>query len=134
MSAPTIGLDIAKAHINVASHPDGRSWQVPNTEEGITALTEDLVRLAPRVVVLEATGGYEQAAAASLAAAGLRVAVVNPRQTHAFARAIGQLAKTDRLDALTLAQFASAVRVAIRPLPDAATRGSCRHSWHDAAK
>jgi transposase len=121
MTVPTIGLDIAKAHIDVASHPDGRTWQVPNTEEGIAALTTELVRLAPSAVVLEATGGYEQAAAASLAAAGLRVAVINPRQTHAFARAIGQLAKTDRLDALTLAQFAAAVRPTIRPLPDAAT-------------
>ena len=92
------------------------------SKEEVAALVERLVALAPALIVLEATGGLEVRLAAALAAAGLPVAVVNPRQVRAFARATGRLAKTDRLDAEAIAHFAEAVRPPIRPLPDEATR------------
>jgi transposase len=85
-------------------------------------LAKRLVSLAPELVVLEATGGFEIAVAAALAGAGLRLAVVNPRQIRAFARAIGRLAKTDRLDAEVMALFAERVRPQARTLPDAQVR------------
>jgi transposase len=122
MTSPCIGLDIAKDHIDVGCWPERRSWQVPNSSAGITQLAEELAALDPACLVLEASGGYEQEAAATLATAGLPVAVVNPRQVRDFARATGQLAKTDRLDALLLARFGQAVQPAVRPLPDAPTR------------
>jgi transposase len=120
MTTCFIGLDIAKDHIDVGTWPDHRSWQVPNSTDGIATLAAELTRLAPTTIVLEPSGGYEQEAAATLATAGLPVAVVNARQVRDFAKATGQLAKTDRLDALVLARFAEAIRPAIRPLPDAA--------------
>jgi transposase len=115
-----IGVDVAKDHLDIADYPTGHTWQVPNTSEGIAALAEALLARAPACIVLEASGGYEHEAAATLATAGLPVCVVNPRQVRDFAKATGQLAKTDRLDALILAHFAAAVRPEIRPLPDAA--------------
>src|SRR5206468_12004772 len=90
--------------------------------EGVAGLVERLAALAPALIVLEATGGLEVRLAAALAAAGLPVAVVNPRRVRAFARAAGRLAKTDRLDAEAIARFAEAVRPPARPLPDEATR------------
>jgi len=122
MTSPFIRLDIAKDHIDVGVWPTERTGQVPNTTDGIAQLQNDLTALEPSCIVLEASGGYEQEAAATLAAAGLPVVVVNPRQVRDFAKAVGQLAKTDRLDALVLARFAEAVRPPIRPLPDAATQ------------
>lgn len=121
MSSRFVGLDIAKDHIDIGQWPERRTWQVPNTTEGIAQLVTDLTPLDPACIVLEASGGYEQEATATLATAGLPVAVVNPRQVRDFARATGQLAKTDRLDALILARFAEAVKPEIRPLRDAAT-------------
>jgi transposase len=120
MDAPFVGLDIAKDHIDGGTWPEQRHWQVPNDAAGIARLVEELAALAPGCIVLEASGGYEQEAAATLASAGLPVVVVNPRQVRDFAKATGQLAKTDRLDALILARFAEAVKPEIRPLPDAA--------------
>ena len=117
MTAPFIGLDVAKDTIVAGQWPQERTWQVPNTPDGIDQLTGDLAALAPESIVLEATGGYEHAAAAALAAAGLPVAVVNPRQVRHFATAIGRLAKTDRIDAEVLAHFAEAIRPEARPLP-----------------
>jgi transposase len=99
--------------------PTGAHWQVPNDPAGADALAGRLGALGPALVVLEATGGLERLAAAALAAAGLPVAVVNPRQVRDFARAVGQLAKTDALDAQLLARFGEAVRPPPRPLPDA---------------
>jgi transposase len=121
MTETFIGLDIAKDHIDVGIWPDPEHWQVPNQAEGIAQLVDTLAAHAPTCIVLEASGGYEQEAAATLASAGLPVVVVNPRQVRDFAKATGQLAKTDRLDALVLARFAEAVKPEIRPLPDAAT-------------
>lgn len=118
----TIGIDVAKAHLDVASHPVGVAWHVANDERGITDLVARRQPLAPVLVVLEATGGLEVPVAAALATAGLPVAVVNPRQVRDFAKAIGQLAKTDALDAALLARFAAVVQPEPRPLPDAATQ------------
>lgn len=121
METVTVGIDVAKAHLDIGVLPNGRTWQVANTPEGIEALLTALRPLQPATIVLEASGGYEQTAAATLAAAGLPVVVTNPRQVRDCAKATGQRAKTDRLDALVLARFAQAVRPEIRPLPDAAT-------------
>ena len=113
-----IGIDVAKAHLDVAVE-GGKHWQVPNTEEGITGLVQQLRALCPTLVVLEATGGYERAVTAAVAAAGIPVAVVNPRQVRDFAKAIGRLAKTDVLDAKVLARFAAMVQPTPRALADA---------------
>lgn len=121
-SAVFVGLDVAKATLDVALRPSGEQWSVPNDEAGIAALVERLHPLRPALVVCEATGGFERAAIALLAAAGLPVVVANPRQVRDFARATGQLAKTDRLDASILASFAERVRPTPRPLPDAAAQ------------
>jgi transposase len=118
----TVGIDVAKARLDVAVRPSGAAWHVPNDEAGLAALVERLTALAPALVVLEATGGLEVPAAAALAAAGLPAAVVNPRQVRDFAKAVGQLAKTDALDAQVLARFGEVVRPAPRPLPDADAR------------
>jgi len=117
-----IGIDVAKARLDVAVRPDGDTWQTANDAHGIVALVARLDQLRPALIVLEATGGYERPVTASLVAAGLPVAVVNPRQIRDFAKATGKLAKTDTLDAHVLAHFADAVRPAPRPLPDADTQ------------
>jgi transposase len=113
-----VGIDVAKAQLDIAVRPSAEQWVSPHDEEGITALVARLHALRPTLVVLEATGGREAALAAALATAGLAVAVVNPRQVRDFARAVGQLAKTDALDAQVLARFAEVVRPTPRPLPD----------------
>jgi transposase len=117
-----IGIDVAKATLDIASLPDGESWTVTNDEQGLAELAPRLVALAPALVVLEATGGFEFLAAITLARAGLPVAVINPRQVRDFAKAMGQLAKTDALDATLLADFAQRVRPEPRPLPDEAAQ------------
>ena len=114
-----VGIDVAKAHLDVAVRPTGEHWQVANDEAGRAALLARLQAEAPTLIVLEASGGWEVPLAAALGAAGLPVAVVNPRQVRAFGRAVGQLAKTDALDAQLLARFADVVRPAPRPLPAA---------------
>ena len=113
-----IGIDVSKAHLDIHIRPTGDSFRVSHDEAGFATLLERVVALEPTVLVLEATGGYEVPLAATLASAGLPVAVVNPRQIRAFARATGQLAKTDALDARVIAHFAEAVRPAPRPVPD----------------
>src|SRR5262249_42446463 len=118
-----VGIDISKAQLDLAFRPDDASRSEPNNAEGITAVVADLKARQPTLIVLEATGGLEGPLAVALAAAGLAVAIVNPRQVRDFARASGRLAKTDRLDALVLAHFAEAVRPEVRPLPDEDARG-----------
>lgn len=115
-----VGIDVSKATLDVAALPDGETWTVTNDDAGLAQLTPRLVALAPVVVVLEATGGFEMLAALTLAQAGLPVAVVNPRQVRDFAKAMGRLAKTDALDAGILADFAQRIRPEPRPLPDEA--------------
>ena len=113
-----VGLDIAKDHIDVCVQPAGQTWQAAQTEAGLAQLATRLAAVTPTLVVLEATGGYETAVVTVLAVAQIPVAVVNPRQVRAFAKALGRLAKTDAIDAAVLAQFAERVRPAVRPLPD----------------
>ena len=114
-----IGIDVAKAHLDVHVHPTGEPFRVTSDDAGLAALLTRVRALSPTLIVLEATGGYEVRVAAVLASAGLPVAVVNPRQIRDFARATGRLAKTDTLDARVIALFADAVRPTPRPLPDA---------------
>jgi len=113
-----IGIDVSKSVLDVAAHGSGARLQAENDEQGLKQLAEKLLELAPELVVMEASGGYERLCAAMLAQAGLPVAVVNARQARAFALATGVLAKTDAVDARILAHFAAAVRPAVRPLPD----------------
>lgn len=113
-----VGIDVAKRHLDVAVRPGTAHWRVANQEQDIATLVTRLQELQPDLVVLEATGGFERLVTAALAAAHLPVAVVNPRQVRHFAKATGTLAKTDTLDAQTLAHFAEAVHPTPRPLPD----------------
>jgi transposase len=108
--------------LDVAVRPSGERWAVPNDAGGVVTLVERWQALHPTLIVLEATGGLERAATAALATAGLPVVVVNPRQARDFARATGQLAKTDALDARALAHFADVIRPTPRPLPDTQTQ------------
>jgi transposase len=122
MSTPCyVGIDVAKATLDVALAPaDHAPWQTTNDAVGIATLVEYLRPRRPTLIVLEATGGYETAAVTALAVAGMPVAVVNPRHVRDFAKALGILAKTDRLDATVLAAFAERIRPTPRPLPDEA--------------
>ena len=117
-----IGIDVAKAKVDVAVRPTGERWEVPRDEAGIPQLVSALKALGPAVVLLEATGGLELPLVAALAADALPVVVVNPRQVRDFARASGKLAKTDALDAAVLAHFAEAMQPPVRPLRDAETQ------------
>lgn len=117
-----VGIDVSKDHLDVHLRPAGEAFRVANDEAGVAALAARLAAAGPALVVLEATGGYEHPVAAALAAAGLPVAVVNPRQARRFAEATGKPAKTDAIDAAVLAHFADAVRPPARPLPDADAR------------
>lgn len=105
-----VGIDVSKARLDVAARPGGEAWSHANDEEGIEALLDRLERMRPSLIVLEASGGYERPVVAALAASGLPVAVINPRQARDFAKATGKLAKTDKLDAQALAHFGEAVR------------------------
>ena len=113
-----VGIDVAKAELVVSVLPSGERFTVGNEERGVRTLVERLRAIAPTLIVLEATGGYELLGVAALAAAGLPIVVVNPRQVRDFAKATGQLAKTDRIDADILARFADVVRPAVRPIAD----------------
>ena len=115
-----VGIDVAKAELVVSVLPSAQRFAVTNDEVGVRTLVERLRPVAPQLIVLEATGGYELLAVAALAAAALPVVVVNPRQVRDFAKATGQLAKTDRIDADILARFADVVRPEVRIIPDAA--------------
>lgn len=116
-----IGIDVSKANLDVAVRPTDERWRCANDEAGIASLVKRVVLLSPARVILEATGGYEVPLACALAAAGLPVVIVNPRQVRDFAKATGRLAKTDVLDAGILARFGDVVRPDVRPLPDTAT-------------
>ena len=117
-----VGIDVAKSRVDVAARPAGDFWRVDYDESGIASLIARLQSLNPAAVLLEATGGIEVPLVSALAAASLPGVVVNPRQVRDFAKATGRLAKTDALDARVLAQFAEAVRPALRPLRDADTQ------------
>lgn len=117
------GIDVSKDRLDVHLRPSGRGFAVPRDGPGLEQLLARLRQVAPALVVLEATGGFEVTVAAAIAGAGLPLAVVNPRQIRDFARATGRLAKTDRLDAEAIALFAERIRPEPRPLPDAEARG-----------
>ncbi len=116
--APYVGIDVSKATLDVHVHPSFESLSVVNAPDGIAILTARMVKIKPALVVFEATAGFERPAARALAAAGIRVAVVNPRQVRDFARATGELAKTDAIDSRIIAYFAEAIHPKPRPLPD----------------
>ena len=117
-----VGIDVSKSTLDCAAMRSRAQFQVSNDAAGIAQLLERLVELKPDLVVLEASGGYETAAATALAAALWRVAVVNPRQVRDFAKATGKLAKTDRIDARLLAEFGLAIDPQVRELPDEDTK------------
>jgi len=114
-----IGIDVSKARVDIAVHESGETFHCRNEAAALAELIERLRGMAPTLIVLEASGGYEQEALFALLAAGLPAALVNPRQTHNFAKAGGYLAKTDRIDARVLAHFAAAVRPKITQAPTA---------------
>ena len=118
MTPTFVGIDVSQTQLDVALRPPGATKSVPNTDPGIKTLVEWLGVVRPALIVLEATGGIERSVVRALVAAELPVTVANPRQVRDFAKATGQLAKTDALDAQILARFAEAVRPGVRPLPD----------------
>ena len=117
-----VGVDVAKAQMDVAVRPTDDGWVVANDEDGLRQLVSRLKTLEPQLVVMEASGGLELPLVAALAVEELPVVVVNPRQVRDFARATGKLAKTDALDASVLAHFGEAVKPSVRPLRDANTQ------------
>lgn len=122
MAATAVGIDVSKDKLDVHALPMGESISVSRDAKGIEELVRWLARLEPTVIGVEATGGFERVVTAGLAAAGLPVVVVNPAQVRAFARSLGQRAKTDPIDAAVVARFVEATKPAIRPLPDEQTR------------
>jgi transposase len=117
-----VGIDVSKDRLDVHALPSGEAFSTSRASKGLDDLVKRLKALEPCLIVLEATGGFEVTVASSLAAVGLPVAIVNPRQVRDFARASGQLAKTDALDAQVIAGFAKAIRPVPRPLPDEKAR------------
>jgi len=112
--APFVGIDIAKSKLDVCALPQRTRFTLDYSDDGVAKLLEQLAALRPKLIVVEATGGYERRLAADLIAAGFAVAVVNPAKVRDFARGTGTLAKNDRLDSFNLAYFAQAVQPAPR--------------------
>ncbi|HTZ79523.1 MAG TPA: IS110 family transposase [Stellaceae bacterium] len=117
-----VGIDVSKDRLDVHVRPGGEAFAVARDGEGLTVLVGRLRDLAPRLVAVEATGGFEMTVSAAIGAAGLPLAVVNPAQVRHFAQALGKRAKTDAVDAEVIACFAEATRPEARPLPDAETQ------------
>lgn len=115
-----VGIDVSKERLDIHVLPEGRAYSVPHTRRGLWRLIAELGAAEPALVVLEASGGYERAGADLLAGSGFEVAVVNPRQVRDFAKSLGRLAKTDRIDAAVLALYGERLRPAGRHVPDAA--------------
>jgi transposase len=111
-----VGIDVSKAWLDVAVHEQNEEFRVSNDSVGIADLVKRLKKMAPTLIVLEPTGGFEMLVVAELTGAGLPVAVVNAKRVRDFARATGQLAKTDKLDAKVLAHFAAVIRPVVRTL------------------
>jgi len=120
--SPFVGVDVSKDRLDVAVLPSGESWSTANQDEDIQSLVKQIRSLKPELIVLEATARLELPLAVALAAKGLPVAIVNPRQVREFARASNILAKTDRIDAQVLARFGEKMRPEVRPLKDEETR------------
>lgn len=117
-----VGIDVSKADLDVALWPSGETWRTPNQPKEIALLVERLGKLTPALIVLEATGGFEVKTVAALADAGLPVVTMNPRQVRDFAKAMGVLQKTDKIDALVLARFGQGINPPLRPVKDAESR------------
>jgi len=117
-----VGIDVSKIELEVAVRPTGECWTEKNSASGIADLGRRLSKMSPELIVLEATGGLEMPLATALVTAGLRVAVINPRRARDFAKSLGRLAKTDRIDAHDLAEFGERVRPEVRALPDQAAQ------------
>lgn len=117
-----VGIDVAKATLDIALRPSAQTWQVIYDDPHVEAFVTQLNELSPTLIVVEATGGLERSLVAALVAARLPVVVINPRQARDFAKATGRLAKTDRIDAQVLAHYGEAIRPSFRPLPDADTQ------------
>ncbi len=117
-----VGVDVSKSTLDVCIDSPSEMLHVEYDDQGLKAICTRLKALAPTLIVMEATGGLEMRLACELSALGLNVAVINPRQARDFAKATGQLAKTDRVDAAMLAAFAKAIRPPVRPLKDEQTR------------
>jgi transposase len=122
MDMITVGIDVSLDRLDVAVRPSCEVFAVERNAAGLDQLIVRLRDLGPQLVALEATGGYETIAAAALASAGLPVVIVNPAQVRSFAKALGQRAKTDPIDAAVIAHFAEATKPEVRPLPDEATQ------------
>lgn len=122
MDPIAVGIDVSKERLDVHVHPAGTVLSLSRNGAGIEELIGALSAVAPQLVAVEATGGFETVVVAALAAAGLPVVVVNPARVRAFAAALGRRAKTDPIDAQVIAQFAAATRPPVRALPDAATQ------------
>jgi transposase len=122
MEKVTVGIDVSKDRLDIAVRPGGDVFAVERKAAGLDSMVERLRQLAPHLVALEATGGFETVVAAALSAAGLPLVVVNPAQIRSFAKAVGKRAKTDPIDAAVIAHFAEATAPEPRPLPDDETR------------
>jgi transposase len=122
MESIIVGIDVSKDSLDVAVRPSGEVFAIARNAAGLEQLSARMHELTPTLIALEATGGFETIAAAALAAAGLPVVIVNPAQIRAFAKAVGQRAKSDPIDAAVIAHFAEATKPQPRPLPDEATR------------
>ena len=122
MDPIAVGIDVSKERLDVHVHPAGTVLSLSRDGAGLEELIGTLASVAPQLVAVEATGGFETVVVAALAAAGLPVVVVNPARVRAFASALGQRAKTDPIDAQVIAQFAAATKPPVRALPDAATQ------------
>ncbi|MBL8413297.1 MAG: IS110 family transposase [Propionivibrio sp.] len=117
-----VGIDVSKGTLDLCIEPAGETLHVDYDDKGISQVVKRLVEVSPTLIVMEATGGLEMRLAGELSAKSLPVAIINPRQARDFAKATGQLAKTDLVDAATLAAFARAIRPAVRPIKGADTR------------
>lgn len=117
-----VGIDVCQKYLDVYVRPVAKLFQVTNDEIGINSLVQTLSNIQPELIVLEATGGMEIDVTIKLTQAGLAVAAINPRQARDFAKATGQLAKTDAIDARVLAHFADAIRPEVRQISDESSR------------
>ena len=117
-----VGIDVSKDRLDVHVLPEGIAFAVARDGKGLAELIERLTPLAPDLVVVEATGGFETVVAAALAGARLPLVVVNPAQVRHYAQAVGKRAKTDPIDAAMIARFGHDTKPDLRPLPDEATQ------------
>lgn len=122
MDAIYVGIDVSKDRLDVHVRPSGETFAVTRNGKGLSELLERLCGVAPRLIAVEATGGFETIVAAAIAGAHLPLAVVNPAQVRHFAQAVGKRVKTDPIDAAVIARFAEAVKPEPRELPDEAGR------------